>query len=91
MSDLTDYEFEIMRAIDKSEYGQSITDDVWTFTLQDNSYLPSTSIPGIVSSLVKKGFVTSQRMGKDSTIRMTKKGVIAYCEAIAPNRPIKES
>lgn len=81
---LTKLELEVMKAIDASEYGERLQDGVWTFTIAD--HLPKTvasrSIPGIVSSLVKKGFLTTGGSGRDQEVGITKDGQDAYVAAV---------
>lgn len=84
MTNLTDNEFKVLRSLDNSEYGEVLRDDVWTFTIADNSDLSGKIISGTVSSLVKKGFVKVGGWGEEATIRMTEEGTkayIAYCVA----------
>lgn len=79
---LTQSELAVLSAIDASEYGDSLTDAVWTFTIADHSGLKPRSIPGVIASLNKKGLTTSIDDGKDSCIQMTRAGVRAYLAAV---------
>lgn len=83
---LTALELAVLKAIDESEYGGDLTDLIWTFSVDDHlpASIKSTSIPGIVSSLVKKGLVVSSPafMGDDATIGMTSAGAEAYIAAV---------
>ena len=88
---LTPNEFAVLRAIDDSEFGDGLMDAIWTFSIADNVYLnsygdmPKSSIPGIVASLNKKGYLVSQkgeRGERDSDgVYMTEAGADAYIEA----------
>jgi hypothetical protein len=86
MSKLTSNELKALTAIVKSEYNDSgsLTATVWSFTIGDNSDLKLRSIPGVVSSLVKKGFVVCGGAGNEATVQMTAEGVKAYTEATTP-------
>jgi hypothetical protein len=57
MSKLTEKETILIQAILDSEYGDLPTDEVYTEYLSDDCSLDATSVPGIVSSLKKKGIV----------------------------------
>ena len=86
MSNLTDKELVVLKAIDHSEYGDNILDGVWTWSVLDYAEgITAKSFPGIVSSLVKKGYVTSCDDGDDSCIDMTNDGFNAYAEAVGRN------
>lgn len=78
---LTNNEFEVLQSIDGSEYGENLCDEVWTFTIADNSTLSGKTISGTVSSLVKKNLVQVGGTGKEQTIGMTDEGIKAYVEA----------
>lgn len=88
---LTPNEIAILSAIDKSEYGDRLTDSVWTFTLADHSGLSGKTISGTVSSLAKKGFVVctdyeassdgrGRKNNDDAAIGITDAGVKALLE-----------
>ena len=80
---LTQNELEVLKAIDSSEYGDNLNDPVWSFTIADNSKLEKTSIPGICSSLSKKGLVSCTEYEENqNTIAITKKGIEAYVAAV---------
>lgn len=86
---LTANELELLEAIDNSEYGCYLTDEVYYFTIEDNSALNAKSIPGILGSLVKKGLVNTSVLdfnfnGKDvseETVWITEPGANAYVAA----------
>lgn len=78
---LTANELAVLNAIDESEYGDTLRDPVWTFTIEDNSALSGRVISGVVSSLHKKGLVISSGSGRDQQIEITAKGVEAFIAA----------
>jgi len=75
---LTANEFKVLRAIDMSEYGDSLLDAIWSWSIADNSDLNATSIGGIVTSLKRKGLVEGGGTHKDASIGMTLLGAIEY-------------
>ena len=78
---ITDLEFEILKAIDLSEYGEHLTDDIWFFSVEDNASdkITKSNISGLVGSLVKKGLVSVCDAGtEDHTIAMTASGAGGY-------------
>jgi len=81
---ITENEFAILKAIDDSEYGDSLRDSVWIFSVSNRCGLEGKVISGTVASLVKKGYVQVSEYhytGKDSkTIVMTYAGIQAYIE-----------
>lgn len=82
---LTSNELAFLTAIDHSEYGDNLLDDVWAFTIADNSKLKGKTISGTASSLVKKGLITvSDRHASthDSTVGFTQKGAGVYVKAV---------
>ncbi len=79
---LTKNEIAVLTAIDSSEYGDSLQDTVWTFTIAQNSSLTPRSIPGIVASLLKKGLVHVGESDGEKTIGITDGGVAAYINAV---------
>lgn len=94
---LTNYELAVLKAIDSSEYGDSLSDAIWMFSVWDNidhSVVKNrSSLSGIISSLVKKGYVRTDAfegtgLNDDATIEMTMEGVDAYIAAI-PAEPYK--
>ena len=87
MSNLTTKELAVLKAIDDSEYGDNILDGVWTWSVWDNvqGIDDAKSFPGVVSSLVKKGYVTSCDDGEDSCIDMTNDGFEVYAAAVGRN------
>jgi len=81
---LTVKEKKIIQAVLDSEYGDNPTDDVWTMYLAEDAGLPAKSMGGIVSSLVKKGFVRANvckgmgsGFGDMDTLGLTVDGVAA--------------
>lgn len=75
---LTEKEFAALEGIDVSEYGDSLLDPVWSFSIVDNSLLPASSIGGVVASLLKKGYVHCAGEGNGACIGMTAAGVREY-------------
>lgn len=81
---LTANEIAVLKAIDNSEYGDNLHDEIWTFSVADNCSLKPRSLPGIVSSLSKKKLVSccGAYDGDDATIGMTDAGIAAYVAAV---------
>lgn len=79
---ITQLELEVLAAIDFSDYGESITDSVWTFSVVDEcKTVKGKQFSGVVSSLVKKGLVeVDDSIADESTIQMTSEGIRAYAE-----------
>lgn len=76
---LTDKEFEVLFAIDASEYGDRLQDSVWAFTIADHApSITGKSISGAVASLAKKGYVWTNGTGSEQEIGITDAGVTAY-------------
>jgi hypothetical protein len=83
MTRLTMLELAVLKAIDDSEYGEALTDGVWTFSVQDHmpAGVPARSLGGIVASLSKKGYAHACDCGRDAYIAMTNEGAAAYLAA----------
>ena len=83
MTNLTMLELAVLKALDDSEYGDALTDGVWTFSVQDHmpAGVPARSLGGIVASLTKKGCVVACDHGRDAYIAMTNAGAQAYLAA----------
>ncbi len=83
-SKLTSKELQVLKAIDASEYGDYLTDTIWSFSVAQNSNLKPTSIGGIVASLQKKGFVIcgEARRDDDATVGITQAGAAVYVAAV---------
>lgn len=85
LAKLTTKELAVLKALDQSEYGEFLIDDVWSFTIADNlqstDNIKATSIPGVVSSLNKKGYVINGDSDGEKTVRMTREGALAYVAA----------
>lgn len=83
MSNLTNNEITMLCMIATSEYCNngspptmaSECTPVWSNCLRG---LPSTSIPGVISSLSKKGLVACYGRGKDATVELTSAGFDAW-------------
>lgn len=96
MTNLTAKEIAVLAAIDHSEYGDGITDPVWTFSIADNvdrDVVPNdSSLGGIVASLVKKGLVITDPDSTpedDHCTGFTDEGVEAYAKAVGPENVSK--
>jgi hypothetical protein len=88
-TNLTALELSVLRAIDASEYGDVLTDEIWMFSVTDNMEAGGATpkqLPGVVSSLVKKGLVKSGGTGNDAGIHMTDAGATAYVLAVCYDR-----
>ena len=85
MANLTEKELSVLKAIDFNEFGDDVMDPVYTWSVFDYaSGVESTSFPGVVSSLVKKGYVwsdTDNRDEDDNCMGFTDEGLVAYKEA----------
>lgn len=80
---LTEKEVQVLQAIDGSEFGNYLSDDVWTWSVTDAVAFDSR---GVISSLVKKGFVRADGRGRDMTIGMTYEGYRAYIQRCVPRK-----
>ena len=88
MTNLTNKELAVLTAIDKSEYGDNITDPVWSWSIWDNinrEVVPNkASLGGIVASLVEKEYIYSDTDGHkdDRCTGFLDDGLTVYYEAI---------
>lgn len=83
-TNLTALELDVLKAIDASEYGDSLTDGVWSFSIAQNirAGVAKRSIPGVVASLSKKGLVVVSGYGtSESYVTITDAGAAAYLKA----------
>jgi hypothetical protein len=78
---ITVSELKVLEALDASEYGDVLTDPVWTFSVTEECGIASASVAGVVSSLVKKGLVWAGGTSRDATLQMTEAGAAAYLDA----------
>lgn len=80
MKSITDMEFKLLQAIDKSEYGKSMLDRVRMSSVADNitGGLSGETISGLISSLIRKDLVRKNAFTR--TIRMTREGAQLYVE-----------
>lgn len=93
---LTAMELAALTAIDHSEYGDALDEPIWSFSVTDNidKAIPKKSVPGIVSSLSKKGLVHCSGGGApistgapdDATIMMSEAGIRAYVAAVGADK-----
>lgn len=90
MSQLTVKEFQVLEAIDNSDYGCYLTDAVWTWDVVDNAPMSAKAVAGVIGSLVKKGLVEVSsidnmilegKLTDEDTIAMTEAGAQAYLQA----------
>lgn len=78
MKTITENEFLLLRGIDCSEFGDLITDPVWTWSATDCLPNPR-GAGGIASSLNKKGLAISSCSGtEEACLEMTAEGVEVY-------------
>jgi hypothetical protein len=84
MKQLTNLQFKLLLAIDQSEYGDALTDDVWTFSVLDSTYITARQLPGVIAGALKAGLV---RVGNSENgrahaqyIGMTSDGAAAYTQ-----------
>ena len=71
---LTDNEIDVMIASRNNEYGDCIECGTWSFTVCDNSGLDAKVYRGVVSSLVKKGYVRVCGERNDEIFSLTAAG-----------------
>ena len=91
MINITENEFKVLRAIDESEYGNMLTDAVWSWSITAHCPLPARCIGGVVSSLRKKGLVYCGDVGtEDAATGMTDAGAERYAH-ICALRGLKQS
>jgi hypothetical protein len=85
---ITKLELEALRAIDNSEYGDSLGSDIWDWSVAQNIVEGTSpkSVPGILSSLSKKGLVICNGEGKEATVGMTDMGQLVYIASVGLNK-----
>ena len=72
---ITPNELEVINAINDSEYGDLITDEIWTWSIADNvKTLKGKEISVTVSSLLKKDLVHSYGWGEEAVVYLTEAG-----------------
>jgi hypothetical protein len=82
MTTLTKLECKGIEGIVKSEYGEgAIGRCIWTWS--GNPFSKKATFSGVISSLSKKGYVSSTEEGKDSTLTLLAAGWAAYKAAPA--------
>lgn len=84
MTTLTLLEKDVLIAIATNEYSNEPGDEVWSFSIHYNcKQTTQVQLPGVVSSLVKKGLVhhraadTEDKSDMD-TVYLTKEGIEVY-------------
>lgn len=76
---LTDMEKDVIRAIAENEYCDVLGQDVWSWAISHQTKITNDNqIPGVVSSLVKKGLVVSSQYDYDRVVKLTQKGIKEY-------------
>lgn len=77
---LTKLEKDVIVAIAENEYSDIPGDPVWSFAIEHQTKIAKgKQISGIVSSLVKKGFIVSDtNPGDNNTVYLTKTGIEEY-------------
>lgn len=71
MQRVTEKEKSVLEAISNSDYDPEQT---WAWEPTQKSGLPPKSVPGVISSLVKKGLVWSQGEGEEAEVGLTEAG-----------------
>lgn len=92
---LTTFERETLIAIAANDFGDTLTSEVWTCTIED--YMSGEgptgkALSGTVSSLVKKGLLIAYNAGSDKrehTVKLTDLGVRAYIQAVGSHKVSK--
>ena len=78
---LTTLERDVIKAIAENQYSDEPGDKIWSWAIEYHTKITlKKQIPGVVSSLVKKGLVISiDGWGKDDdTVQLTEDGVKVY-------------
>jgi len=95
MKKLTNLQFLLLQAIDHSEYGNSLNDSIWTFSILDNSDITARQLPGVIAGALKAGLIIvgNHESGPDTaTVQMTEAGVVAYTsECVTQGLEVKKS
>ena len=92
MTTLTKKELAVLKAIDRSEYGDQLTDTIWTFSIFYNisdeeirsEGITERSLGGIIASLNNKGLVRSHKgcEPNEDTVTITDAGAKVYIDAV---------
>ena len=72
---LTPFERQAIQGIKDSDYYTGPDSPVWSWSA--NNFKIAAQFSGVISSLVKKGFVSSNGTGDDAEIALTKAGIEA--------------
>lgn len=84
MSDCTDLEKSVIRAIAENEYGDGPGSDVWSWSVTDDFESPRAAA-GALGSLQIKGLVaTCGSRGKEATVRLTDAGIAVWNQIKTP-------
>jgi hypothetical protein len=85
MTNLTNLELEVLRALVDNDFMDGCTGadmvgkELWSDCIyQNTSIVTNVQLPGVVSSLVKKGLVKCAGSGRNSTLWLTAEGVAAW-------------
>lgn len=85
---LTSNELTVLKAFDDSEYGDYLTDPIWTFSITCS--IEGKALSGVFSSLTKKGYIDSDGSGDEAVSWMTKEGVDTFVKAVGEDTVQKE-
>ena len=80
MTNVTDKEFKVLRALYTNDFGDAPTDERWTDCINDAeepSGITGKELSGVVASLAKKKLVNCYWSKFDATIALTPLGVEA--------------
>ena len=78
---LTEMEKDVIIGIANNEFSNEPGDWVWSYSVHFNLKITSqTQLPGVISSLIKKGLVAHDNTGDElgDCLALTKDGVAAY-------------
>lgn len=85
MTNLTALEIEVLGAIANNDFMDGLTGadaigkEIWSDCInQKQSIVTNAQLPGVVSSLSKKGLIKCAGSARDATIWMTAQGVEAF-------------
>lgn len=70
---LTELEKDVLTGINNSDYGDELGHEIWSWSIANKVATPK-QIPGVVSSLTKKGLTFSGGKGDDAVIGLTELG-----------------
>lgn len=81
---ITAKELEAMKAVDWSEYGDHITDAVWSWSVHENMDMDVKARGGVLASLSKKGVLHVDNSGDidEDCIYFTEMGAKLFIEMV---------